>query len=671
MGAAAAPFTPADCSLWLEVFEPVTIYDDNPDVVAWEVSTDPRHDYPYLLAPRNYAEQEIDPIRSTASIGTVEVGVIDRPIVPGDQTTGFMTARVHDLLGRRCRLRRWISVAAGWQVIADGPAGPPRMDSSYAAYRWTIRDTRETERKLAAFIRGGVAAIIPHSVPVYGFGQYTDDAGDHILLSSAFSQAMLGTYHITSLGVPGLQIGYVQIGAPTYIGGGIGTSEDPSFVSSINAKIEKAGLSATEVVEVEAGVWAVQAADVVWRPVAGPAVWNVSRPAMTTATHLAPFVTRRISLLNGAGDPFETVDSVMLFASNDGIPSEFAGLSDGDQVWFLIRYLGPASEDFPYYLEGLLGDVLRNLYDGKYALPVNDGIEGSTYDPAGMNAREAVALPIIQYDPDAFDALVEQVYLRQTEPVSDARAWAETALYGPSGWMPTLDNELRISPLSRSTPTSVSELLVADDVVTVPSPNWQCGERTVSQIVYSYPRYFVPDINSGIETKPDGLAIRDVVISFKDPLSDLQHGPQIEEYDAAAFAAIGTPDGSNLPGTLETANLMVQKAKFDVLDRYAQGAQSTSVSVRRSRIPNVRAGQFIPWNLMHLPDRLTGLRGSTVDAAQILSLRDDDCVWRTLLLEESRNQEAPPGYADPFEVAGDDASVGFGLLEVVGDEESY
>src|SRR5262245_50475684 len=115
-------FIPADCSLLLEVFTPVSIYDTETPEVDWEVSTDPDHSYPFLLAPQQYAEQEIDPIRCTASIGTIEVGVIDKPLTPGDQQTGFMTAKVHDLLGRRCRLRRWINEEIGWVTIADGPA---------------------------------------------------------------------------------------------------------------------------------------------------------------------------------------------------------------------------------------------------------------------------------------------------------------------------------------------------------------------------------------------------------------------------------------------------------------------------------------------------------------------------------------------------------------------
>jgi hypothetical protein len=147
----------------MEVYEPTTLEYDGPssDVIAWDVSTDPAHPRPYLLAPRQYAEQEIDPVACTASIGQIEVGVIDVPEDPDDQDSGWMTARVHDLKGRRCRVRRYIDSVIGWVTIADGPAGSPSMDSSYSAFRWTIRDTRCRSARVPDLLgtRGTSAAL--------------------------------------------------------------------------------------------------------------------------------------------------------------------------------------------------------------------------------------------------------------------------------------------------------------------------------------------------------------------------------------------------------------------------------------------------------------------------------------------------------------------------------
>src|SRR4051812_14652818 len=108
---------PARCSLLLEV------YRADGEVVDWSVSTDPAHQRPYLIGPANYEGQEIDPVAAAATIGTVEVGVIDPFQTPGDQTTGWMTERVGSLRGRRCRLRRYIDSTIGYVTLADGPAG--------------------------------------------------------------------------------------------------------------------------------------------------------------------------------------------------------------------------------------------------------------------------------------------------------------------------------------------------------------------------------------------------------------------------------------------------------------------------------------------------------------------------------------------------------------------
>ncbi len=126
-----------------------------------------------------------------------------------------------------------------------------------------------------------------------------------------------------------------------------------------------------------------------------------------------------------------------------------------------------------------------------------------------------------------------------------------------------------------------------------------------------------------------------------------------------------------IPGQLEQASLLAQIARTDVLDRYRAGMQSVSVSALRKRIPLARVGDWVPWSLMHLPDRFTGLRGSEVAAAQIVAIRDDDCTWRTLILEESPLSGGPPGLIVLLEKVGDSPSAGGLSLAVISDVESY
>lgn len=706
--------SPVPCSLLLEVFEPTSLDYDGPDpnIVAWEISTDPAHDRPWLLAPRQYAEQEIDPIACTASIGQIEIGVIDVPEIPGNQDTGWMTARVHDIFGRRCRLTRYINETIGWIVIADGPAGNPSMDQSYSAYRWTIRDTRELERKLNAFQFGGVSGVVPRG-PIYGFGRYTDDDGDQMLLSPlldddapvsgvmkiAYNRGWVGRVMFDTHYVP-----QVIAGAPTaedvriwkeslrlidqWAAGWRASGQDPYDMSSgngnqgldaliaastinlnqFNAAAGQLGVSfgpgtrwietfrnalvtsignsntqapapilddlrldldsdavdAVQTTEVATGFYGARLADVLWR-VHGETDWNISRP-VSPITSREAFATSQ-EHKDGVG-----LTSVLLFDA-ETIPVGFPAADALVEV--IIRYRGPASEAFPYYVEGLLGQVLTKLYTGIYSLPIYDDIDGSLYDPADLENVAFTLLSPIQYDSTVFDSMEEQVTLRQVAAVEDVREWSQKMLYAPSGWIPSLDNVAIISPILRNRPASVSPLLSLTNANSVPTPGWGIASRTVSEVNYSYSRFFVPDTADEFETEPDGLAIRPIKIQYRDDDSDLRYGRNPADYDASAFSAIGTPAGRTLSNVQETAAIMAKTARFDVLERYRGGVQSFSINVRRTDIPAVRVGTWVPWDLSWLPDRVSGVRGSVTDAAQIIAIRDDTCVWRTITLEES------------------------------------
>jgi len=164
-----------ECTLTL------TLYDDDRISPRWEVGTSPGHPYPYLVQPERYQEQELDVAAGRSTIATVGVGVIDPAQIPGDQDGGWLTERLAalglaDIAGRRCRLLRFVDEATGYEVVADGPAGVPRLDPSYAAYTWEIRDTRDVERRLRLFdlvggapVISGAATVDPTPPPGYGF----------------------------------------------------------------------------------------------------------------------------------------------------------------------------------------------------------------------------------------------------------------------------------------------------------------------------------------------------------------------------------------------------------------------------------------------------------------------------------------------------------------------
>ena len=64
------------------------------------------------------------------------------------------------------------------------------------------------------------------------------------------------------------------------------------------------------------------------------------------------------------------------------------------------------------------------------------------------------------------------------------------------------------------------------------------------------------------------------------------------------------------------------------------GAQGVFIPVRRSFTSFLRAGDWVVIDLSWIPDYLTKRREG-VFGGQILSIRDVDCAWRVLLIEEA------------------------------------
>lgn len=635
---------------WTESLEKIyarSVYGDSvPEDIEWSVSNDLDDPHPYLLSPKQYAAQDIDPIGGTASIGQIEVGAIDVPTVPGDQSTGWMTARVGDILGRRCRLKRYVSPTIGWVTIADGPAGAPKMDPSYSAYRWTIRDTREMERRLSVFKDGGYAAVIPSGGIVSGFGKYTDDTGDHLLINPVVP--MTGRYSIASFDDGGVTryVGSVSFDAHF-------TGLSAFVVDESRLVISDAGVAIVDAQQIGPNQWASPLVDVLWR-IPGTIPWNIARVASTSQYRLPSANVTGAQLGSTDGEWINAVASVYLFFDTE-IPANFPTSTRDLEV--IVRSRAAASEDFPIYIEGKLGDVLKKLYDGTLSMAPTYG--GALYDPAGLNTP-AVVGPQIQYDPSAFDPMIDQVCLRKVAPETDARTWAESALYGPSGWIPSMDSLLRISPRTRNSPSAVTGPAI-NDANSVPAPNWNLGSVFISAIEYTYPRYFAPTHplpNTTLYTTSlDGLATRQVTVTYDDEDADLRYGTQVQSFDASAFAAIGTPEGINLPGRLEVANGFAQTARFEVLQRYRAGVPAIALKVRRSLIASLRSGDWAPYDISWIPGAL-GNRSAS-GTAQIISIKDDDCIWRTVSLDLVPTLSEAPGYADSLVKESDSVEPGF------------
>lgn len=641
---------PRPGSLLLEVYQSGGV------VLDWSVSSDENHVRPYLIGPQNYEGQTIDPISAAATIGTVEVGVIDPAQTVGDQDSGWMTERVGQLRGRRCHLRRYIDEVIGYVTIADGPAGTARLDSSYSAYRFPIRDTREIERKIRAFSSGGVTALAPRG-PIFGFG--LKDAEYLIDPVTPFT----ATYVVNEGSMFGFRMGFVEI---PWTGPGV-----PTAAAVVSKEAEQALQTRGDGVRSIAPY-----ADVLWRVAGSDDPWNVARPIFP-----APFNGGQIPLAQVedgelGGDDVRAITRIYLWAKPIGEASDGTEPFDADPVdgvgtelELIIRYRGEPTDEFPYYYEGTAGGILADLYDGILSgldsLSSDARSRDELYDPAGLEAIAVMLAGGVKYDADALAAITTPVLLRQTDPVDDGRSWAEQKIYGPTGWIPALDGNGLVSPVSRARPSSVDGPLVTGTIVE-PSADWNTGEQVVTRVQFDYPRYFVGPF---VEKEPDGLSIQPVQVIYVDADAESTEGQQSREFDASAFAAIGDSAGQAIPGDIETGAFLAQEGRYELIGRYRRGAQAFYARALRSAVPFVRVGDWCPAQLSWLPNTTTNRRGLNLPAVQVLSIDDSEEAWRYFLLEESA-VVAPPGFFHDLSIDSDEAEAGFFEgLEVIEDSE--
>lgn len=576
--------TIAPCTLELEVFEA------DGETVAWRVTTDAGLPFPYLDRPSNYGARELDPVRGAAIISTVSVSVRDVPQTPGDQDSGFVTERLGTIYGRRCRLFLYPTFDATPVLIADGPAATPRLAADYSSYTFEIRDTRETEKKLQPFRDSATISMFPFG-PVDDWGPL-----DAIVPITARCDHSVGG-------------GFVNVTLVPTVGAFFATTLNEEQVQVVRpqmlAQLPSSG-----------GGRAIH--DVLWRISGSGDPWSQIYPALIIigAPSIAEF------------DDEGRCASVALAQVLDGFPALLANLpAHNDVVEFYIRYRGKPSADLPAYFEGTLGELLAGVYDRSLEQVAP---EATVYDLYELAPLPLTDLLPVRVDAAAIAALTEPVLLRQVAPIEDGRDWAEVNLYAPSGWIPALDLEGRISPVSRNRPDVVSSPQITA-AIAQPSPDWNAGERIVTQVILTAHRYYLP-ADPVIDRGADGVATREVEKKIIDLDAQDRHGDLIEEFDARAFSVIGDTDGNALVAGAETVDDLALAAEDNVLGRYAGGAPAVVLLVKRDEVSALREGDFVEVLLPWMPGEGPA-RGLDWSAAQILLLEESDCAWRKMLIE--------------------------------------
>lgn len=596
----------------------LTVFDADDETQYLEVGTSPSHTAPYLCEPENYAEAEIDIQEGRARIGRLDVDVID-PQTGATKVERWLT----DLLGtpdgysalngRRARLAH-----ADGTLVIDGICAGVTLHDSFAGFRLAIEDIRSRGIKVPLFNRTNTATVLPRGV-LAGYGSVP---GGSWLVPPVVP--LTGTYGGNTLN------GWVDLdGAP----------RNPTDEVSPELVLTPAMQRAMRVTS-RFEDWVFEAVmdrvTVLWRPEGSGGAFTEVKQINVTFALGEMFGGGRVRTSDG-----ELVD--VLVARRVWL-SDFAeaGIlpTTGQRVELVVRYIGPASEDYPFHFEGTAGELLRNIWRGDYS--TDD--EGAAIDPR------------IRYDASrlvgsgALPALQRPVRLRITEPEPDLREFVDR-ICKALGVAPALNAAGEVSPVSEELPDESLVLAELNDSNTQAIPGWEHPiDSAITQVEMTYPRdYRVPasvDPN-GERSAGDGLATVEQLVTIRPPDDGtLQQvvGVKTLEIDGFLWRALGGEDGQPLMASIrDEAGLQhAQRRGIEAILRYAYGGQESLIRARRSdaSVAALEVGDWVLDARSWAPNYQTGERGRN-HLAQVVSVRDLNPAWREIRLVDAAPHANP------------------------------
>ncbi|HEX2093313.1 MAG TPA: hypothetical protein VHG28_12975 [Longimicrobiaceae bacterium] len=634
-------------------------------VVEASCSTEPSHPRPFLLVPETLAESEVDLAEGSSVIGQVNVRVLDRRLVETDQRTGWLTrllavpgtgigAGESALNGRRALLEQ-TDDGQSWFVVMDGIVGGVRLDDSLVTYSLEIRDARERERKVRAFLRADTATILPRGV-LGGYGRYGIGWSGYTGWLVPPTQPMVGVYRRESttqgrVDVSGMWRGKKRKDVPPAL------VVTPKILETIKAEATQVGKRRRFFKKPIIRYRNVYArVRLPWRYQGSGAAWNEIRSPVAYQWGSQGLIRTKRGPLSVSDEDRPVVTGVreVVLASIDAtLPA------NGSRVEVIVAYNGPPSEDYPLHLEGMTaGELLKELYDGVYSVEPED-LDTTDGEPPLPPLK-------VRYDAAAVLALDTPVRARITEPVDDLREWVQEHVYKPLGAAPALDPHGRVSPIRYALPPVDRELTTLDDAVTAAGAGWEhAGSDAVNHVIVRYKRDFripLDDDPAGERSTGDGLSQVEATL-------ERIHAPSVEalgdkslELEMELFRAVGGVEGEAITGNVdsETAFALAMARADQALDRFVYGAQQVRARCRRPATAHLRVGDWVFVNLSWLPDYRTGRRGGA-RLAQIIAVKDLDPAWRELTLVDA----GPANQAHPlFPTLGTPAATGDGVVEV-------
>lgn len=573
----------------------LTVYEEDDETVLFEVSTDPAHQAPFLKAFDNFPEQEIDFTKGAASIGQMNVQIVDVANEPLDQATGYMTGLLSDptggsqLMGHRVVAEQ--DIGSGKEKILDGVIKAVRLLDSYSAYELELRDIRERERKTKAFQATDTPTILPRGV-LNGYG----------------NALTTGRYPL-----PATEPLTARYRAEVATSGVIDYTDANQVERTLTPPMREA-LESTAPLESDPATIVYDRWKVLWRNKATGGPYTTVDQIASRAHN----VIGRRAFVEGNG-------RIVYLVLNNSV-SGAALPSDNEEIEVIVQYDGPVSEEWPLHIQDVtVGQLLRALYRGDY----------SDEDPR------------IRYEEAALLALRTWVRAIIKEPADDLRAWAEKHAYPIAHAAPALNADGEISPVTYLLPdATVTVPTLSDSNLRPAGGGWSHSASDAINVVHAdYLRDY--RVSPG---EREGLALSDQLRSVTQPVtarhraSIALNGEQALKIETTLLRAIGNSDGSPIYGdsTDERGAKVALRISQQILDRFAVGGQYFAVEGRRTDadIEALEVGDYVIVGSTWHPDYNTGERGAN-RLAQVLGRRNLNAAWTSLTLIDAGSANAP------------------------------
>jgi hypothetical protein len=609
----------------MTAYQYLTVYDDLDvpldGVGTTTCSTNPAHTRPYLIHVYETGESTVDFLEGRSTIGQINIRVLDKRVTANDQTTGWLTALLADsggenrLAGRRITLDMRDGAGALLFGIFDGVINEISLDSDDVTYTIVTRDVRENERAQPLFnVTNGSTSIHPPGI--------TNGYGTHVVRSiptqTIAPAAVIGGTYTSFSDVNG---GQVKLDKSAQ---SITPEMYNDWYAALNQTSQRFDSSGASIGFCYPNVivrWRDETTHGAWHTFTNmPVPTGIFRNVFETDSQIYEIDVNSPNFLKLV---MSSYDLVRMFSDGTGT---FTLPANNQRVEIQVLSNLPPSELYPFWWDGNMGQLLKNIYDGLYSY-TNPKIR---YNAAAMTA---------------FIAQAPNAKLRLTEIVEDMRPWVEENIYKPLGYAPAVNSAGEIVPVSMFLP-DVSVTPVNLDDTNCKKAAWKhTSSDSVTKVTWRW--------------KMEVVTGNPIPTFYKPPVpivAVIKESDRQDIYLSASAVYVGTKEVTYEPATLkdlsngefdgsQTTNAARQAQKISraLIDRLRFGGQHIMVTGALRSAANIAALKVGDWcicGFSNLPDYGSHKRGMS-RLAQIISIKDTDPISRDIELLDSGPSGAP------------------------------